>query len=472
MTTAAPATLILGASGYIGTHLTAKLSKDGVPVRAAARHLDALSARSLENVELCHTNADDPDSLKRALCGVSTVYYLIHAMNHGRGFSRREQQWAKHFSHAARQAGVQHVIYLGALAPATGQSEHLQARRLTGDILRQAGLTVTEIRAGIIVGPGSAAYEVIRDLVSALPVMVTPKWVHTHSPPIALSNLLTYLAKLPDHPTLHGQILDAGGPESLSYQDLMRQYGALVGRQPRIIPVPVLTPKLSSYWLRLVTAVPTNLARALIDGLSHSLSADDAPLRSAMPQQLLTYREAVQQALDDEQKTELLTRWTEGAIQFRNYRNDTSFYAKRCVVELEGNIDRETLWQRITRIGGDNGFPAWNGLFVLRGWIDWAIGGPGRTKGRSRLQPRLGDTIDSWRVVALEPGQSLSLMMGMKAPGAGILEFTCVEQGDGSRLRIAAYWHPSGIAGFLYWYALLPIHQPLFQRMGRRLLAP
>lgn len=465
-----PETLVLGASGYIGSNLVAELSSKGIPVRAAARRLETLTSRNWPNTECCYADAESEESLHQIMTGIHTAYYLIHSMNAGKGFSAREQRCAENFAAAANAAGVRHVIYMGALTADADPSEHMQARTNTGQTLRNRGLVVTEIRAGIVVGPGSAAYEVIRDLVNALPIMITPKWVRTQSPPIALSNLLTYLVELPRHPELFGEVLEVGGPEQLSYQQLMTQYGEMVGRNIPVIPVPLMTPRLSSYWLRLVTAVPTNLARALIDGLSHDLTADDEKIRAAIPQVLLSYREAVAQAQHDDRRVDVYSRWIEGAIQFRDFHSDYSFYAKRCIVERDGVITREELWQRVCQIGGDNGYPAFNWLWTLRGWMDWAIGGPGRNLGRARHKIRLGDTIDSWQVVALEEGRSLSLMMRMKAPGAGVLEFTCIETAEGSRLRIAAFWHPSNIFGYLYWYSLVPIHQLLFQRTADRLL--
>lgn len=463
-------TLVLGASGYIGSNLVARLSREGVPVRAAARRVEALHSKNWPNVECCYADAESLESMQRALAGVDTAYYLIHSMNAGKGLVEREIRCAKNFALAAKQAGVQHVIYMGALTPKSDLSAHMQARMNTGQVLREQGLVVTEIRAGIVVGPGSAAYEVIRDLVNSLPIMVTPKWVHTESPPIALPNLLTYLAELPNHPDLFGEILEVAGPEQLSYKQLMMQYAEIVGRNLRIVPIPFMTPKLSSYWLRLVTTVPTNLARSLIDGLSHDLTADDRKIRHAIPQKLLTYREAVNQALRDDVNFEVYTRWIEGAIQFRGFRSDYSFYAKQCVVEKEGPIKCSQLWTRITDIGGKNGYPALNWLWRLRGWIDWAVGGPGRNLGRASRDIHIGDTIDSWRVVAFEEGHSLSLMMTMKAPGAGVLELSCTDTEQGSRLKIAAFWHPANIFGLIYWYTLLPVHKFLFIRTADELL--
>jgi len=463
-------TLVLGASGYIGSNLVAKLCKEGVPVRAAARRVDALKSKNWPGVEVCYADAESLESMQSVLAGIDTAYYLIHSMNAGKGLVDRERLCAINFAEAAIQAGVSYVIYMGALMPRSHLSAHMQARLNTGQVLREHGLTVTEIRAGIVVGPGSAAYEVIRDLVNYLPIMITPKWVHTRSPPIALSNLLTYLSELPQHPKLFGEILEVAGPEQLSYRQLMMQYADIVKRNIRIIPVPVMTPKLSSYWLRLVTTVPINLARSLVDGLSHTLIADDRKIREAIPQTLLTYRQAVEQALKDDLNFEVYSRWIEGAIQFRDFHSDYSFYAKQCVVERDGTIDSLELWVRIKSIGGKNGYPALNWLWKLRGWIDWSIGGTGRNIGRAHKDIRVGDTIDSWRVVAFEEGLSLSLLMTMKAPGAGVLEITCTKTETGSRVKIAALWHPANIFGLIYWYTLLPVHKFLFIRTVHNLL--
>ena len=260
---------------------------------------------------------------------IGTAYYLVHSMAAGPDFGRLDLQAAEHFAAAAAQAGVRRIVYLGGLIPDEADSEHLISRRDTGERLRAGPVPVTEIRAGIIVGPGSAAYEVMRDLVNHLPLMLTPKWVRSRSTPIALDNLLEYLLRVRDIEAAAGQVLDAGGPETLSYEDMMRQLAEVLGKRPRIIPVPVLSPGLSSYWLGLVTAVPASVARALIGGLKHDLPARDEALRALVPQRLLGFRESVLVALQAERDHTVAARWTEGAMMFRNYRQDNAYYAKR-----------------------------------------------------------------------------------------------------------------------------------------------
>ncbi len=297
--------LVFGASGYVGTNLVPYLAARGLTVRAAARRRAALEARGWpENVELVRADALAPDTLPAALEGIEVAYYLVHSMAAGPDFPRLDRAAAENFRDAAARAGVKRIVYLGGLQPATDASTHLASRGETGAILREGSVPVTEIRAGVIIGPGSAAFEVIRDLVFHLPAMVTPRWVRSRSQPIALDDVLEYLVRLPEIPEAAGNIYDVGGPEVLTYEDLMRQFGTLVGRQPIIVPVPVLTPKLSSYWLGLVTSVPTNVARALIEGLESDVLADNAAIAALIPLPLKTYREAAAFALAAERAAE------------------------------------------------------------------------------------------------------------------------------------------------------------------------
>ena len=464
--------LVFGASGYIGTHRVARLLREGVPVRAAGRTRAVLDARHWPGVEIVVADALQPETLPATLQGVDTAYYLVHSMAAGRDFGRLDLQAAEHFAAAAAQAGVRRIVYLGGLIPDEADSEHLISRRDTGERLRAGPVPVTEIRAGIIVGPGSAAYEVMRDLVNHLPLMLTPKWVRSRSTPIALDNLLEYLLRVRDIDAAAGQVLDAGGPETLSYEDMMRQLAEVLGKRPRIIPVPVLSPGLSSYWLGLVTAVPASVARALIGGLKHDLPARDEALRALVPQRLLGFRESVLVALQAERDHTVAARWTEGAMMFRNYRQDNAYYAKRASGNAVGQATPAALWQVVTAIGGDQGYGALGFLWWLRGAMDWLVGGPGLSRGRRHAQDlRLGDRIDYWTVLALEPEHRLTLHFGMKAPGSGVLEFVIDPLPEArTRLTVTAYWHPQGVWGLLYWYAMIPAHLVLFRRMTAALM--
>ena len=466
-TVTGPVTVVFGASGYVGSNLVPWLAAAGHRVRAVARQRRVLEARGWQDVELVEADALNPESLDAALDGCGIAYYLVHSMAAGSDFARLDREAARNFAYAAARRGVQRIVYLGGLVPAGADSEHLVSRQESGDLLRSTHVPVTEIRAGIIVGAGSAAYEVMRDLVYHLPLMVTPKWVQSKSSPIALQNLLHYLLAVATEPGAAGRIFDAGGPELLTYEEMMLAFGDVVGKRPRIVRVPVLSPRLSSYWLGLVTSVPASIARALIGGLKYDIPANDTELRALVPQRLLTFREAVLAALESEQQHRVAGRWTEGAFPHRAYRHDHAFYAKRAGGAAETAAPPAAVWPVVTALGGDNRYYTLNFLWWLRELIDWLVGGPGFTHGRrDPVDLRVGDAIDYWTVLALEPQRRLTLYFGMKAPGSGILEFELEPLAHGgTRLTETAYWHPRGIWGLLYWYAMVPAHLFLFRRM-------
>ena len=455
--------LVLGASGYVGSHLIPRLVERGHEVRAAGRRPEALAARGWEGVETVRADALDPGSLATAFEGIEFVYYLIHSMASGKDFPELDRRAATHVREAAATAGVGRIIYLGGLQPREAASAHLDSRRETGDVLRSGPVPVTEIRAGIVVGPGSAAFEVIRDLVYHLPVMVTPRWVDSVTQPIALDDLIDYLVRLPETETAGG-IYDVGGPETLRYRDMLTRFARVIGKRLLIVRVPVLTPRLSSYWLDLVTAVPTSVARPLIDGLRHDLVIDPgADLAGSIPLPLHTYEEAVRAALDAEHDTEMPARWTEGSFAMRDYRSDVSFYSRGERVERLCEAEPETVWEVVSAIGGSNGWYYANPLWNLRGVLDRMVGGVGRRRGRRHpTRLRVGDAVDFWRVVAVEPGRRLTLLAEMRLPGTAVLEFEVLPEADGSRIVTAAHFHPAGALGLLYWYALWPIHKRIF----------
>jgi uncharacterized protein YbjT (DUF2867 family) len=446
-----------------------RLAREGLRVRACARSRKVLEARGWPGVEVAEADALAPETLPAVLAGVDVVYYLVHSMAAGRDFGRLDLQAADHFAAAAARAGTKRIVYLGGLVPPGADSEHILSRRDTGERLRAGPVPVTEIRAGIIVGPGSAAFEVMRDLVLHLPAMVTPRWVRAKSPPIALDNLLEYLVRIAFVPEAAGRTYDAAGPESLSYEDMMRQLADVAGkRRPLIVPVPVLSPRLSSYWLGLVTAVPAPVARALIGGLRHDFAADDAALRRLVPQRLLTFRESVEAAFEAERAHAVAARWTEGAFAMRGFRHDHAFYAKKASGSAVAGAPPAAVWRAVTAIGGDNRYYYMNALWGLRELADWCVGGPGFTRGRRHpTDVRVGDVIDYWTVVGLEPERRLTLHFGMKAPGTGVLEFELEPVGERTRVTITAYWHPRGVWGLAYWYALVPAHLFIFRGWTR-----
>lgn len=464
-----PLVLVFGASGYVGTWLIPKLLDEPVRIRAVSRDKRVLRARNWDGVELGEADALDPDSLPSVFEGVDTAYYLVHSMSAGSGFGALDLEAADHIAAAAESAGLRRIVYLGGLVPDGADSEHIRSRAETGDRLRRGRVPVTELRAGIIIGPGSAAFEVMRDLVLHLPIMTTPRWVRATSPPIALDNLLEYLVRVAGLDGAAGRTLDVGGPELVTYETLMRTLADVANkRQPLIIPVPVLTPRLSAYWLGLVTAVPTPVAKALIGGLKHDFEADDEAIRALVPQRLLSVREAIEAAFAAEREHRVLGHWSEGSFPQRDYSHDVAYYAKQASGEAHTPASPAAVWKQLAAIGGLNRYYFANGLWTIREFLDWCVGGPGLSHGRRDSETlRLGDRLDSWTVLGADSPERLTLKMGMKAPGSGILEFEISEENGGCCIRATAYWHPKGVWGLAYWYALVPAHLFLFRGWTR-----
>ena len=462
--------LILGASGYVGGHLAPRLAAEGFDVRAAARRIDALQARGWDGIECVHADALDSHTLNEALSGVDIAYYLVHSMASGGDFSELDRQAAANFRDAAADSGLKRIIYLGGIQPAKGASPHLASRLETGEVLRNGPVPVTEIRAGIVVGPGSAAFEVIRDLVYHLPLMLAPRWVRSRSQPIALDDLLDYLAGLLRlHDDGQSHIYDAVGPETLSYGELLGQFGDVVGRKVRIVSLPVLTPRLSSYWLDLVTAVPASVARPLIDGLKHDLISEQPnALPELLPIRQRNYMDAVEDALAAEEAAALTIRWTEGGFRYRRMRHDVSWYDKSVRVAVGSDRSTDQVWRDISSIGADRGwyFATW--IWKLRGLIDRGLGGVGMRRGRRHpTELRVDDPLDFWRVAAVEPGRSLTLVAEMKLPGSAVLELSVEPEEAGSIANLQAHFHPAGVWGLIYWFGLWPIHMVMFRRLAQ-----
>jgi uncharacterized protein YbjT (DUF2867 family) len=462
--------LVFGASGYIGSNLVPFLRERGQRVRAVSRNRVVLEGREWPDVECASADALKPETLAAVLQGVDVAYYLVHSMAAGPKFSELDLQAAANFRDAAARAGIRRIIYLGGLIPENPESVHLQSRCETGEVLREGPVPVTEVRAGMIIGPGSAAFEVMRDLVNNLPVMITPRWVFSRSPPIALPDLLAYLSAVAEKPEAAGRIYDAAGPEVLTYAEIMRRLAAMLGRRIVIVPVPVLTPRLSSYWLRFVTTVPVNIARALIDGLKHDVLADSAPLQQLVPLRLHNLEQSISAALAAERDHNVPAHWVEGSIRCRNFEPKYAYYAKQATGSCTTTADPERLWQELCRFGTDQDFFALNPLWWLRGVADWLLGGPSfRRRRRDPDELRVGDVIDAWRVIALKPLRKLTLLLEMRVPGAGVLEFEIIPVGETREVRATAYFHPAGVWGLLYWYPLAPFHLWIFAAMTREI---
>lgn len=463
--------LVLGASGYIGQHLITALSEGGHQIRAAARHIDRLQKLALPGVSCHHLDLNWPTALPALLQGVDTLYYLVHGMGEGGDFIAHERQIALNVRDALRETPVRQIIFLSSLqAPVAQQSDHLRARQITGEILREAGIPVTELRAGIIVGAGSAAFEVMRDMVYNLPVLTPPLWVRSRTTPIALENLLVYLVALLQHPSNEHRVLEAAGPDELSYQQQFEHFMRISGRHRPLIPIPFPTRWISVWFLNVITSVPPALARALIQGLKHDLLADDRSLRALIPQTLITFDDAVARTLKEEAQLVNSSDWGYDAQAFARWRPEYGYFPKQAGCTVRTSARLSALWQVVNRLGGKERYFFGNVLWDIRAAMD-NLAGHKLAKGRpDHPWLQVGDTVDSWKVIIVEPEKQLSLLFGMKAPGLGRLTFTLQDKGSHREIDVRAWWHPHGMPGLCYWLLMIPAHLFIFRGMAKRIV--
>lgn len=462
--------LVLGASGYIGRHLIARLSEAGHQVIAAARHIDALKKQARAGVEYHAVDLQDPQFPLSLLENVDTLYYLIHSMGDGADFVAREQQAASQLRHALLQRPVKQIIFLSSLQVADNQhSAHLQARQLTGEILRETHIPVTELRAGIVIGSGSAAFEVMRDMVYNLPVLTPPRWVRSRTTPIALHNLLYYLVQLLDVPASSHRVLEAAGPEVLSYQQQFKRFMAISGKYRPLIPIPLPVSWISVWFLNLITSVPPTLAKALIQGLKHDLVADDRQLRELIPQSLIPFDSAVRLALTDQHKLSDALNWGNDPQALNRWQPDYGFFPRQAGCTVTTDASLEQLWQVVNQLGGKQGYFFGNMLWKIRAFMDRIVGHKLPTGRPQRDLLQIGDHVDSWKVIVVEPRQELTLLFGMKAPGLGRLTFRLTDNGHQRQLDVRAWWHPAGMPGLLYWLVMSPAHLFIFRGMAQKI---
>jgi uncharacterized protein YbjT (DUF2867 family)/ligand-binding SRPBCC domain-containing protein len=442
--------LLTGATGYIGSRLLRELEAGGYAVRCLARQ-PARVTTSRATTQVVTGDCLDEASLDAAMTGVDQAFYLVHSMGSGASFAALDREAAANFGRAARRAGVRRIIYLGGLADdADSLSTHLKSRVETGAALRDGGVPVVEFRASIVIGAGSLSFEMIRALVERLPVMICPRWVETRTQPIAIDDVLAYLHAALELPEGRAGVFEIGGLEVVSYGDMMREYAKLRGLRRVLVPVPVLTPRLSGVWLGLVTPAQARVGRALVEGLRNSTVVRSPTAREAFAIRPMTLREALVRAIDEG-----------GAGQFKTDNRLTVVDAPPAQA-----------FAPIRRIGGGTGWYFAGGLWRLRGWIDAGLGGVGMP--RTRRDPDdcvVGDVIDGWRVEAYEPDRRLRLSAGLKLPGRGWLEFQVdpLDGGARSLIRQRATFDPKGIAGRCYWYAVLPLHALVFSGLLRRI---
>lgn len=461
--------LVLGASGYIGQHLIPRLTEQGHEITAAARRIEWLEEQNWPHVSCRYVDVYRPETLTAALWQIDAVYYLIHGMGDGDDFIEKERQAAENLRDALRGSNVKQVIFLGALQPEGNSSPHLIARKLTGEILRQSGIPVTELRASIVVGPGSAAFEIMRDMVYNLPILTPPRWVRSKSSPVALDNLLTYLTELLQHPAQENRIFDVAGPEYISYQTLFERFIKISGKKCWLIPVPLPTRFISVWFISMITSVPTSIASALIQGLNHDLPADGKPLQALIPQPLQTFDEAVKETLRREDEVVDSADWGYDPEARARWRPGYGFYPKHAGCEVDTQASSEALWHVVQQLGGKEGYFYANILWQIRARMDDMIGN-GVVYGRPQRDTlEIGDLVDGWKVITKKPLRQLALMFGMKAPGLGRLTFSIKDLGDRRQLDVRAWWHPAGFSGLLYWFVMMPAHLFIFRGMAKRI---
>jgi uncharacterized protein YbjT (DUF2867 family) len=467
--------LLTGATGYVGGRLLPLLVADGWRVRCLARQPENLLPRVPDGVEVARGDLLNPESLRSALAGVGAAFYLVHSMGATGDFETQDRLAAENFAAAARAAGVQRIIYLGGLGEDEPDlSAHLRSRHEVGERLRAHGVTVFEFRASIIIGSGSLSFEMIRALVERLPVMVTPRWVRVTAQPIAIGDVLAYLRAVLSLKLDGSVIVEIGGPDRVSYGELMREYARQRGLRRWMIPVPLLTPRLSSLWLGLVTPLYARVGRKLVDSLRHPTVVRDDSAQHLFPIRPVGVREAIARALRNEDSSFAQTRWSDAlsaAMNAPRHWGGTRL-GNRLVDSRSAHVAASPakVFAAVERIGGAAGWHYANWLWTLRGWLDLLMGGVGMRRGRrdpERL--RVGETLDCWRVESIQPDQRLRLAAEMKLPGRAWLEFEVQPDGNGTRLRQTAMFDPLGLWGLAYWYGVWPLHQLVFAGMLRGL---
>ena len=475
---------VVGATGYVGGRLVPQLLAEGHSVRCLARTPDRL--RDVEwrsQVEVVRADVLEPESLDSGFAGMDAVYYLVHAMGHAGNFEETDRRSALNTREAAARAGVERIVYLGGLGSDDTDelSPHLASRHEVGRVLAGGTVPVTELRAAVIIGSGSASFEMLRHLTEVLPVMICPRWVtRTKCQPIAIADVLHYLVAVLDLPETAGEILEIGGPDVLTYREMMDRYAKIAGLRRRVvIPVPLLTPRLSSHWVNLVTPLPYGLARPLVDSLVNDVVVGERDIRRFVDHDLYTLDDAIDRALAVVREAGLMTSWMDSAPsaggpgaampQDPDWAGATVFESEE---EASTSASVDDLFATVEGVGGERGWYVANSLWGLRGVVDKLVGGVGMRRGRRHPDElRVGDALDFFRVERIDPPNRLLLRAEMKLPGDAWLEWTVVDEGAVRRLHQRARFHPRGIGGRLYWWVLLPIHRIMWRLLCERLAA-
>ena len=467
-------TLLTGATGYVGGRLLSLFERKNTHVRCLTRRPEALEELRSATTEIVAGDVLDRESLPAAFAGVHTAYYLVHSMGAQGNFEEQDRIAASNFAEAATTAGVRRIIYLGGLGnPDHELSKHLRSRQETGDALRANHSQVIEFRASIVIGSGSLSFEMIRALVERLPIMICPRWVHVKAQPIAIEDLLAYLVAAMDLQASGSQVFEIGGPDQVSYGQIMQEYARQRGLKRWMIPVPFLTPYLSSLWLGLVTPLYARVGRKLVESLRNPTLVSNNLASTSFSVRPRTFREAIARALINEDCEFAATRWSDAlssAGELRSWggsRFGSRLVDSRTVVV---SVPPEQAFAPIRRIGGRTGWYYGNWLWTVRGFIDLLLGGVGVRRGRRDEETlRIGDALDFWRVELYEPGRWLRLHAEMKVPGRAWLEFEVTPGEKGTTIRQTAIFDPLGLFGILYWYGIYPLHQCVFAGMLRNI---
>jgi uncharacterized protein YbjT (DUF2867 family) len=442
-------------------------------VRCLCRNPSRLEERVARGTEVVRGDLHEPESLSAAFMGVDTAFYLVHSMQSGPEFEDLEREAARNFGRAARTAGIRRIVYLGGLAQGDDLSPHMRSRVETGNILRESGIPVIEFRASVIIGSGSASFEVIRALVERLPVMITPRWVRTAAQPIAIEDVVEYLAEATKLPLAGDRIFEIGGSDVTSYAGIMSEFARQRELKRWIVPVPTLSPSLSSRWLTLITPVYASIGRCLIESVRTPSVVRNTEADSCFPIRPMGVAQAIQRALENEDSPSAKSRWSDAnspgarSATLPSPVRDLLVNRKSARVSLPA----EQAFAPVRRIGGRIGWYFGNLLWRIRGAIDQLAGGVGMRRGRPDPEiPEPGDTLDFWRVEVYEPNRQLRLFAEMKVPGRAWLEFRAEPDGDGTLLQQTAEFEPDGWIGLLYWYLLWPVHEVMFRGMLRRIV--
>jgi uncharacterized protein YbjT (DUF2867 family)/uncharacterized protein YndB with AHSA1/START domain len=470
--------LVTGATGYIGGRLVARLVEAGYRVRCLVRDTSRIEGRPwAPQVEVVRGDVLDPSTLADAMRDVTSAYYLVHSLAGGPDFHARDLAAARNFGAALAAAGGRRIVYLGGLGEADEHlSAHLRSRQETGDALREAGVPVTEFRAAVIVGSGSLSFEMVRYLTERVPVMICPQWVYTRIQPIAVRNVLDYLVAALETPESVGRTIEIGGADVVTYGEMMTTYARVRGLRRLMVPVPVLTPHLSSYWVHLVTPVPKVIAQPLIEGLRNEVVVRDDSARRMFPAiEPMGYEAAVRLALLSLESAHVATSWSDALSTSQGDAAPVVLTTREGLVieqrQLTVDAPATTVFRTFTGLGGQRGWLCMNWAWQLRGMLDRLVGGVGMRRGRrDPHELRTGDAVDFWRVEAVEPDRLLRLRAEMKVPGRAWLEFQVASRGEGrSLLTQVALFAPKGLFGWLYWYALYPVHAVIFSGMISRI---